>query len=54
MVRDAHAEDTSRKAADTALAAEREHLLYQVVKGFRAAATDVLGDSRIRVYQSHS
>ncbi|SOD77856.1 hypothetical protein SAMN06272781_5751 [Streptomyces sp. 1222.2] len=50
MVRDAHAEDTSRKAADTALAAEREHLLYQAVKSLRAAASDVLGDSRIRVY----
>ncbi|MGW0706407.1 proline dehydrogenase [Streptomyces sp. NPDC002643] len=50
MVGDAHAGDTSRKAADTALAAEREHLLYQAVKGFRAAAADVLGDSRIRVY----
>lgn len=50
MVRDAHAEDTSRKAADTALATEREHLLYQAVKGLRAAAADVLGDSRIRVY----
>ncbi|CBG69241.1 hypothetical protein SCAB_21271 [Streptomyces scabiei 87.22] len=49
MVHDAHAEDTSRKDADTALAAEREHLLYQAVKGFRAAASDVLGDSRIRV-----
>ncbi|MFF7393173.1 proline dehydrogenase [Streptomyces scabiei] len=49
MVRDAHAEDTSRKAADTALAAEREHLLYQAVKSLRAAATDVLGDNRIRV-----
>ncbi|MFB7732836.1 proline dehydrogenase [Streptomyces sp. NPDC056112] len=49
MVRDAHAGDTSRKAADTALAAEREHLLYQAVKGLRAAAADVLGDSRTRV-----
>ncbi|MFE9309160.1 hypothetical protein ACIQCF_14065 [Streptomyces sp. NPDC088353] len=44
MVRDAHAGDTSRKAADTALAAEREHLLYQAVKGLRAAAADVLGE----------
>ncbi|MGW6909237.1 hypothetical protein [Streptomyces sp. NPDC054940] len=50
MVRDAHAEDTSRKAADTALAAEREHLLYQAVKGLRAAAADVLGDTEIRLY----
>jgi hypothetical protein len=43
MVRDAHAGDTSRKVADTALADEREHLLYQAVKGLRAAAADVLG-----------
>jgi hypothetical protein len=50
MVRDAHAGDTSRKAADTALAAEREDLLYQAVKGLRAAASDVLDDSRIGVY----
>ncbi|MFJ6560049.1 hypothetical protein ACIQMV_09230 [Streptomyces sp. NPDC091412] len=49
MVRDAPAGDTSRKAADTALAAEREHLLYQAVKGLRSAAADVLGDSRTRV-----
>ncbi len=46
MVRDAHAGDTCRKPADTALAAEREHLLYQAVKGLRAAAAEVLGDSR--------
>ncbi|MFJ1602560.1 proline dehydrogenase [Streptomyces sp. NPDC088253] len=44
-----HAEDTSRKAADTTLAAERDHLLYQAMKGLRAAAADVLGDSRMRV-----
>ncbi|MCX5250712.1 hypothetical protein OG895_36885 [Streptomyces sp. NBC_00201] len=50
MVRDAHAEDTSPKAEDTALAAEREHLLHQAVKGLRAAAADVLGDSGIRLY----
>ncbi|WP_327434806.1 proline dehydrogenase [Streptomyces sp. NBC_01236] len=50
MVRDAHAEDTSRKTTDTALATEREHQLYQAVKGLRAAAAAVLGDSRIRVY----
>jgi hypothetical protein len=49
MVRDAHAGDNSRKAADTALAAEREDLLYQAVKGLRAAASDVLGASRIGV-----
>jgi hypothetical protein len=50
MVHDAHAGDTSRKAVDTALAAEREHLLYQAVRGLRAAAADVLGNSRIGVY----
>ncbi|WP_030543524.1 hypothetical protein [Streptomyces albus] len=49
MVRDAHAGDASRKAADFALAAEREYLLYQAVKGLRAAASDVLGDRQIRV-----
>ncbi|MFE6662750.1 proline dehydrogenase [Streptomyces sp. NPDC057697] len=42
MVKDAHAGDTSRKAADTALAVEREHALYQAVKSFRSAARDVL------------
>ncbi|GAA2418542.1 hypothetical protein GCM10010433_17250 [Streptomyces pulveraceus] len=30
-------------AADTALATEREHVLYQAVKSFRSAARDVLG-----------
>ena len=50
MVRDAHAEDASRKAEDTAFAAEREHLRYQAVKGLHAAAADVLGDSGIRHY----
>ncbi|MFJ8107972.1 hypothetical protein [Streptomyces sp. NPDC096132] len=49
MVRDAHAEDTSRKAEDIVLAAEREHLLYQAVKALRAAAAEVLGDSGIRL-----
>ncbi|WNO74783.1 proline dehydrogenase [Streptomyces sp. AM8-1-1] len=50
MVRDANAGDTSRKLADIELAVEREHLLYEAVKGLRAAASDVLGDSRIHVY----
>jgi hypothetical protein len=45
MVKNAHAGDTSRKAADTALATEREHVLYQTVKSFRSAARDVLGNS---------
>ncbi|MFE3940867.1 proline dehydrogenase [Streptomyces sp. NPDC059118] len=43
MVKNAHAGDTSHKAADTALAAEREHVLYQAVKSFRSGARDVLG-----------
>ncbi|NMO34599.1 proline dehydrogenase [Streptomyces sp. GMY01] len=43
MVENAHAGDSSQKVADTALAAEREHALYQAVKNFRAAAGDVLG-----------
>ncbi|GLW45551.1 hypothetical protein Stsp02_12130 [Streptomyces sp. NBRC 14336] len=46
MARDAHAGDASRKAADTALAAEREHLLYQAVKDLRTAAGNVLSGSR--------
>ncbi|MBY8342536.1 proline dehydrogenase [Streptomyces spinosirectus] len=45
MVKDAHARDSSRKAADTALAAERERALYQTVKDFRAAAGEVLGNA---------
>ncbi|MFD7258910.1 proline dehydrogenase [Streptomyces sp. NPDC059874] len=43
MVEDARAGDTTRKPADTALAAEREHALWQAVKDFRAAAGAVLG-----------
>ncbi|WP_328673411.1 proline dehydrogenase [Streptomyces sp. NBC_00322] len=50
MARDAREGDTSRKVADAALAAERDHPLHQAVKGLRTAAADVLGDSRIRVY----
>lgn len=45
MVRNAHAEDFSQKVVDTALAAERERALYQAVKDFRAAASDVLGNA---------
>lgn len=44
MVKNAHAGDSSQKAADTALAAERERALYQAVKVFRKAASDVLGN----------
>ncbi|MEV7523972.1 proline dehydrogenase [Streptomyces sp. NPDC091371] len=43
MVERAHAGDTTGKAADTALAAEREHLLYQAVNGFRRTAGRTLG-----------
>ncbi|MEV8103446.1 proline dehydrogenase [Streptomyces sp. NPDC088135] len=43
MVKNAHAGDGSHKVADTALATEREHALYQAVKSFRSAARDVLG-----------
>ncbi|MFF4081615.1 proline dehydrogenase [Streptomyces sp. NPDC001777] len=43
MVKNAHAGDTARRAADTALATDREHDLYQAVKSFRSAARDVLG-----------
>ncbi|MET8013577.1 proline dehydrogenase [Streptomyces sp. NPDC005271] len=43
MVQNAHAGDASLKATDGALAAERQHLLYQAVKSFRTAAGDVLG-----------
>ncbi|MCX4772176.1 proline dehydrogenase [Streptomyces sp. NBC_01260] len=45
MVKNAHSGDSSQKVVDTALAAEREHALYQAVKGFRAAAGDVLGNA---------
>lgn len=45
LVADAHAADSSRKAADLALAGEREDALYQAVKGFRTAAAQVLGNS---------
>ncbi|WP_329377809.1 proline dehydrogenase [Streptomyces sp. NBC_01351] len=45
MVEDARAGDTTRKAADTALTAEREHALYQAVKAFRATAATALGST---------
>lgn len=38
MVKDAHAGDAARKAADTALAAQREDALHEAVKRFRSAA----------------
>ncbi|WP_405422326.1 proline dehydrogenase [Streptomyces erythrochromogenes] len=43
MVERARAGDTSGRAADTALAAEREHELYQAVKTFRTTAAGALG-----------
>ncbi|MEU9083441.1 proline dehydrogenase [Streptomyces sp. NPDC048357] len=43
MAEDARAGDTTRKAEDIALAAERERTLYQAVKDFRLAARSVIG-----------
>ncbi|MER8098124.1 proline dehydrogenase [Streptomyces goshikiensis] len=43
LVENAHRGDTTRKAEDTALAAERERTLYQAVKDFRLAASSVIG-----------
>lgn len=40
---DARGGDTTRKAEDTALATERERILYQAVKDFRRAASSVIG-----------
>ncbi|MET7572923.1 proline dehydrogenase [Streptomyces sp. NPDC005492] len=45
MVQNAHAEDSSQKAADTALASGREHALHQAVTDFHAAASSVLGNT---------
>ncbi|MGW9436320.1 proline dehydrogenase [Streptomyces sp. NPDC055607] len=45
MVKNAHAGDSSQKAADTALAAARARALYQAVKEFRATASNVLGNA---------
>ncbi|MET7484580.1 proline dehydrogenase [Streptomyces sp. NPDC005538] len=44
MVQNAHAGDSSQKAADTALATGRERALYRAVTDFRAAASGVLGN----------
>ncbi|MFB6640242.1 proline dehydrogenase [Streptomyces chartreusis] len=44
MVGDARSGDTSRKSADSALAAERSSHLWESVKQFRAVARDVLGN----------
>lgn len=45
MADDAHAEDTTRKAEDTALAAERERILYGAVRDFRLAARGTIGNT---------
>ncbi|MFE7276718.1 proline dehydrogenase [Streptomyces sp. NPDC057623] len=45
MTEDARARDTTRKAEDSALAAERERILYQAVKDFRIAASRTLGNT---------
>ncbi|MER5280637.1 proline dehydrogenase [Streptomyces sp. NPDC002809] len=46
MVKDAHAGDVARKAADVALAAQREHALHEAVKRFRSAAAEVFATAR--------
>ncbi|MGZ9930244.1 proline dehydrogenase [Streptomyces sp. NC-S4] len=43
MAADARAGDTTHKAEDTALAAERQRVLYQAVKDFRLAARGAIG-----------
>ncbi|WP_149829693.1 proline dehydrogenase [Streptomyces tailanensis] len=45
MTENAHAGDSTRKAEDTALAAERERILYQAVKNFRLAARSVIDNT---------
>jgi len=45
MTENAHAGDRTGKAEDTALAAERERILYQAVKNFRVAARSVIGNT---------
>ncbi|MEU0171341.1 proline dehydrogenase [Streptomyces iakyrus] len=45
MAENARAGDTTRRAEDTALAAERERILYQAVKDFRLAARSALGNT---------
>ncbi|WP_372351167.1 proline dehydrogenase [Streptomyces sp. KL116D] len=42
MVDDAHAGERARRAEDLAVAAQREHLLYQTVQDFRRAARDTI------------
>lgn len=43
MAERAHAGDTTHKAEDTALAADRERILYKAVKDFRLAARGAIG-----------
>ncbi|WP_406738784.1 proline dehydrogenase [Streptomyces sp. NBC_00853] len=43
MATNARAGDTTHKAEDTALAAERQRILYQAVKDFRRAARGAIG-----------
>ncbi|MFG2376594.1 proline dehydrogenase [Streptomyces sp. NPDC048504] len=45
MADDARVGDVTRKAEDMALAAEREHVLYQEVRAFRVAARGVIGNA---------
>ncbi|MEV8533982.1 hypothetical protein [Streptomyces sp. NPDC051211] len=43
MAENAHAGNTTHKAEDIALAAERERTLYEAVKDFRLAARSTIG-----------
>jgi hypothetical protein len=45
MAENARAGDTTRRAEDTALAAEKGRILYQAVKDFRLAARSALGNT---------
>ncbi|OEJ48645.1 proline dehydrogenase [Streptomyces agglomeratus] len=45
MAEHAHAGNTTHKAEDTALAAERERTLYQAVKDFRNAARSIISNT---------
>ncbi|RPE43753.1 hypothetical protein EDD90_6967 [Streptomyces sp. Ag109_O5-1] len=45
MAENAHAGDTTRKAGDTALAADRERILYRAVRDFRLAARGTIGNT---------
>ncbi|GHE15395.1 proline dehydrogenase [Streptomyces alanosinicus] len=45
MTEDARAGDTTHKAEDTVLAAERERILYRTVQDFRLAARSTIGNT---------